>query len=211
MKALNADNRLIIILSLAALCGLGFFLIRNFKGGKQVQEVTERDELISRGIHPDPVEIQVLEDVTALWQDDEVAYSLEKMYFTPDIANLGNFRNNERILDKSFLIAEISVRDRRTDGERRKIIVHDYLRLREGKSDEAPLSSDNPALYPQETGMAYVTFPVDPNSSQFKLLIGILSRPRVIDLDFDKDSVLKKEGVFILGKGYFPEYPSDLQ
>lgn len=208
-RSLKQGSEFIIVLILVALFGLGLFLFQSSKRGSKDDITTEEEDLVSKGIHPDPVEIKILEGVTAIWQDDKVAYTLENVYLTPDIANMGNFRNNVGIRGKSFFVAEIDVRDRRTSGERRKIPVHNYLRLRDGRSDAAPLSNDRLFLSPQENGVAFVVFPVERDLLDFELLIGNLASPRVIDLDFENPSLQIKEGVFLLRKGYLPAYPSD--
>jgi len=169
-----------------------------------------KSDMISRGIHPDPVDIKVLNNVSAQWQDESVAYVFEKAYLTPDIADLGSSRNNSGIKDKSFLIVELSVRDRRTTGDKRQITASKYLRIRKDQRDMAPAVGDYLRLSPQENGTVYVSFPVERNVSQFNLSVGILARPRIIQLNFDSSDVSVKKGIFILKKGYFPEYSPDL-
>ena len=233
--SLSLNQALVLIITVIALVALGIYICQNFYQsfiGKQTkkaeslskteeqtektEEQTEKTEslskteMLSRGIHPDPVSIKVLEDITAQWQDNGITYTLKKVYLTPDIADLGSSRNNVGMKDKSFLIVELSVRDRRTTGGKRLIPAGNYLRIRQNERDSAPAVSDYIYLSPQEDGTIYVTFPVERNLSQFTLLVGILSRPRVIKLDFSSDSVNTKEGIFILKRGYFPEYSPDL-
>jgi len=205
------NQPLVLILIVVALVVLGVYAYQNFIN-RPVKETSDlsKTEMLSRGIHPDPVDIKVLENLTAQWQDKSITYVLEKAYLTPDIADLGSSRNNVSMKNKSFLIVELSVRDRRTTGDRRQITAGDYLRIRKDQQDTAPVVSDYLYLSPQENGTVYVTFSVERNISQFTLLVGILSRPRVIELDFNSSGVSTKEGVFILKKGYFSEYSSDL-
>jgi hypothetical protein len=167
-------------------------------------------DMVSRGIHPDPVDIKVIKDITSQWQDEGVAYAVEEVYLAPDIADLGPSRNNLNMKDKSFLIVKINVRDRRKSGDRRQVTTNDHLRIRIDQQDATPVVGDYLYLSPQENGTAYVTFSVERNTSQFNLLVGTLSTPRVIELDFDSNDAETKEGVFILKKGYFSEYSSDL-
>lgn len=211
-KALSHFNRpLILTIVVVILVAFGIYTYRNFVS-KQTEETgsLSKAEMLTRGIHPDAVNIKILEGITAQWQDKSVAYNLEKVYLTPDIADLGSSRNDVSIKDKNFLVVELSVRDRRTTGDRRLIPAGNYLRLRKEQVDSAPVVSDYLYLSPQENGVIYVTFPVEKGISQFTLLVGILSSPRVIELDFDSNGVNTKEGVFILKGGYFPEYSPEL-
>lgn len=197
----------ILIIILAVLVVLGIYTYQNFVG-KQEEKAggLSKVEMLSRGIHPDPVNIKVLEDITAQWQDKSIAYVLEKVYFTPDIADLGPSRNNVSMKDKSFLIVQLNVRDRRTSGSRRLIPAGNYLRIRQNREDSAPIINDYLYLSPQENGTVYVTFPVERNMSQFTLLVGILSNPRVVSLNFDSNAAILLNGVFLLKQGFSPEY-----
>ncbi len=211
------NSPLVLVLVLAVLIGVGIYAYQKFTNKEFADKQTgktdglSRTEMLSRGIHPDPVDIKVLEGtITAQWQDNSVAYTLEKAYLTPDIADLGSARNNADIKDKSFLIVQLNARDRRTSGDRRSIQEGNYLRIRQDKKDSAPLGGDYLYLSPQENGTTYVIFPVARNLNKFTLLAGLLSRPRVIQLDFGSNNVKILNGVFIYRGGYFPEYSPDL-
>lgn len=184
-------------------------VIEQPKTDKPVVAASKTDMLLA-GVHPDPVDIKVLENISAQWQDENTAYVFERAYLTPDIADLGSSRNNFYMKDKSFLAVELSVRDRRTAGGKRQIIASDYLRIRKDQRNSAPVIGDYLYLSPQENGTVFVTFPVERNVSQFTLLVGILSKPRIVELDFNSRVASSKEGIFIRKRGYFPEYSSDL-
>mgnify|MGYP000064714043 CR=1 FL=1 len=160
-----------------------------------------KENMILRGIHPDPVTILEIA-AQAQWQTDAISYNLEKVYLTPDIADFGSARNNQEVKGKSFLSAKLNIRDIRIDGERRLINLSNHLRLRKNNQDQSPFLADYLYLMPQENGTVYVTFAVEKDEKQFTLLIGDLATPRLINLNFEATETTTLTGVFLRKQGY---------
>ncbi len=155
------------------------------------------------GINPNPVLIKELV-VTAQWQDNSVSYSLDKIYLTPEIADMGDYRNNFNNI--TWVVAHLNIRDRRTTGDRRVIPVTNYLRIRNLKQDLSPIDNE---LYmrPQENASVFVIFPVSNEWVKPTLLVGLLKQPKTILLDFDSNKVKSLNGVFLLKQGFIESYP----
>lgn len=163
------------------------------------------DPLLVKGIHPDPVQMRIL-NRRVEWEDKSISYNLEKVYLTPDIADLGKLRFSEVLKDKSFLVAEVHIRNRSTRFGKRVIPIDDYFRLRKAGKNSTPLPGTPVILSSQEDGVIYVIFPVEKEGKEFALLVGILSKPRILEMNFSSESVDTIKGVFLKEKGFFSEY-----
>ena len=167
----------------------------------------KKESLKERGINPESVTIRAV-DVESVWQYDNVAYEVKKIYLTPDIADIGNWRDNFDIGIKSqFVVVETNVRDRRTNGERRNITTTPFLRIRVDNIESSPKDADYLYLNPQEDGKVFSVFIVDKEIQEITLLSGITSSPRVTKIDFFGSNAEMMEGVFLYKTGFSPEYP----
>lgn len=168
--------------------------------------VFERNKLIQVGIHPDPVSIKTL-NLNALWNENNFSFHAIKAYLTPDIADLGSSRNNDGVKNKSFFIVQTEVRNTstKTNG-RMQIKADNYFRIRKDGKDITPLTGNVIFLNSQEDGTLYAIFPVDIQETTFKLLLGSIARPRVIDLDFKSNETLQLIGVFLFKDGFALKY-----
>jgi hypothetical protein len=167
---------------------------------------SERNRLIQVGIHPDPVSIKIL-NLNALWNEDNFSFHAIKAYLTPDIADLGSSRNNNSIKNKSFFIVQTEVRNisTKTNG-RMQVQADNYFRIRKDGKDMTPLTGNVIFLNSQEDGTLYAVFPVDIQETTFKLLLGSIARPRVMDLDFKSNETLQLIGVFLFKDGFALKY-----
>lgn len=185
----------------AALDNTGYFV-----NDDSLQKTTTASPTVVKkesGIKPNPVLIKELA-ATAQWQDNSVSYSLDKIYLTPEIADIGDYRNNFKNI--TWVVAHLNLRDRRTTGDRRIIPVTSYLRVRNLKQDLSPI--DNKLyLSPQENASVFVTFPVSNGWVKPTLLVGLLKQPKTILLDFDSNKVKSLNGVFLLKQGFLESYP----
>lgn len=172
-----------------------------------------REECLSvfwkeRGINTEKVEILELEVFPSIkWEDNDREYEIIKVYLTPDIADMGHFRDNFK--GKEFLILEAIVKDKRMYGERSAVKTSDYLRLEKDGQKSVPIASGGDEyLSPQEDGKIFSIFTVEKGSKKFLLLAGFLSSPERVDLNLNSDKVTKKTGVFLLKSGFSTEYRS---
>ncbi len=156
------------------------------------------------GVNPNPVLVKELA-VTAQWQDNNIYYSLDKIYLTPEIADVGDYRNNFNNI--TWIVAHLNIRDRRTAGDRRIVPLVNYLRIRNLKQDLSPIEN-NLYMSPQENASVFVVFPVSNKWIKPTLIVGLLKQPKTIMLNFDSNQAKSLNGVFLLKQGFLDSYPT---
>lgn len=185
---------------------------KNFRTDKNSEEISKEENesiLKQRGINPEKVTIRYL-DVESKWQDNSVAFSIETAYLTPDIADIGNWRNNYKIgSENQFLVIETSIRNRNTYGGN-TVNMSNYLRLRDESNVQlTPADKSDFYLEPQSDSKFFTVFVVSKSLKQASLFSGILAKPKVTKLDFFDNQAKVYEGVFLYRSGLAPEYKEE--
>jgi hypothetical protein len=176
------------------------------RGGEWIQgRGCYSNPLLEKGINPDKVIMQLLE-VSVQWEQSNISYSLEKIYLTPDVADLGSLRFTSSLEDKNFLVAEVHTRNKSVSGGKREAPTGNYLRVQKDGKNSAPLLSGAGYLAAQEDGVSYAIFAVQEGEEEFMLLAGLLSEPKILTIDFNDDAVLSLEGLMLTKEGYHSEY-----
>jgi len=165
--------------------------------------------LKEKGINTNKVTIRAVA-VESSWEYNHIAYEIKNIYLTPDIADIGNWRDNFNIGTKNqFVVVEADVRDERISGERQNIDTTSFLRIKVGDVESAPKDDDSLFLSPQEDGKVFRVFVVDKSIQEVTLLSGIASRPRVTKINFFNGDARILYGVFLLKSGFSAKYSKE--
>ncbi|MBU0570111.1 hypothetical protein KKB40_05050, partial [Patescibacteria group bacterium] len=125
---------------------------------------THETELLEKGINPDQVEMSLI--VTSNeWKNDYLKFELQRVYLTPDIADLGQYRTNNSVAGKGFLVAQVMVTNEKTDVNVGGSLVSaaNYFRLQDENDRTGAPDTDLTGkvnVLPQESKLTYVIFPV---------------------------------------------------
>lgn len=201
---LNSSMIYIAILSVVAV--LVFFLTqtqRSLESKNQLeQQMREREELMSRGINPDPINIRRI-NLDQRWNSGSFSYHARGAYLMSDIADFGDRRTDLKIgTENKFLAVEVDVAYIREMGEKQEIMVNRNLRLTSAGRGYQPVSADTLILGPNQNTTSFVIFAVPMSASEFTLTAGGRSLP----LDFSSETVTTMEGVFTTSEGYKIEF-----
>lgn len=182
-------------------------IVYQFLDGRSINVYRDKEmSLKERGINSENVTIRAVEAESS-WQYNDIAYEVKKIYLTPDIADIGDWRDNFNIgTENQFVVVELEVRDKRTSGGKRNVDTTSFLRVRVGNIENGPKNTDYLYLNPQEDGKIFRVFVVDKETKEITLLSGITSRPRVTKVDFFSGDLEVMQGVFLHKSGFSPEY-----
>ena len=169
-------------------------------------ETDTATSLSDRGINIEKVSIRYV-PVESIWEVDGFLYQVETVYLVPDIANIGNWRNNFSVPEENqFVVVEGTVRNRMTSGQKEKADISNYLRLRAGEEQLVPVSADDDMLSPQQDDRFQVLFVVSNDTEVVELYSGIQSQPRVTPINFYGEEVEEFFGVFQRSEGLSERY-----
>lgn len=173
--------------------------------------IVHKNPLQNNGINNDKMTIRYV-DVYESWNDEywPVTFSIKRAYLTPDIADVGYWRDNYSIGTKNaFLVIEVDATNNGISSNGRTMInAGGYLRLVNSDDDKeiAPASNSDLYLSSQEGGSQFIIFIVDKNLKETNLLIGLLAKPKVTHLNFFSADAKTYNGVFLFKTGLAESY-----
>ncbi len=142
-------------------------------------------------------------DVESVWHDEGYTFSVESVYYTPNIADIDEWFDGN--VGGQYLVVGVKVRNNHVQGDRRCVETGNYLRIKgmdEGL-EKAPINFGDVCLYPQEEGIVYTAFMLGNEESDVTLYSGLLTRPKVTQVNFgEDDDVTLGKGVFSLENGF---------
>jgi len=163
------------------------------------------------GIHPNKVAIRYV-NLKNYWYEENISYLLQRAYLVPDIADIGNFRDNYAIgRENIFLVAEVVVTNNNVAQSQRMLVdAGKYLKLVQDESNGAVPPTENNAMYlsSQEEGKQFVIFVVGKDTRKIQLLSGPFDSQLTSNLDFFGGTSTEFRGVFLLKKGLMDAYPA---
>jgi len=206
----------LITFLLIVLMGVGVYWYMNRSRTVPTPIISDEGGIKSDGINPAILTIRHV-DVTSSWSDDQyvppfsgqsylsVSFSVKKAYLTPDIADIGHFRDNFSIGTKNiFLVVEVDVRNNSVKSEERRMVsALDYLKVVDSNTgiEAKPVAGGNLYVDPQENRKEFVVFVVDKNLTQATLKSGLSGSLTTSALNFFDDNAKVFNGVFLSKSG----------
>lgn len=165
-----------------------------------------RSEIMTYGINPDPVRIEKL-PLNGEWEEGDVRFEAVNLYRMPDVADIGDFRNNRELIGKQFMAVEVLVRHTGTKDLGGPIPLRDMFRISVDGSFIAPMGMQPQYIQPQEDKRLFIYFVVDARKPGGTILLGPLESQLSVPYDFDSPSKAVLQGVFLYYEGYREQYP----